>query len=262
MKNKFTSIQTKKVSVTYDGFLQAKFGKLPNTGNSVHKCYAGSLLSCNGGISKEHYISENILEKFSGIKPEGIPWMAHRTELIGPNDLTAKCLCEKHNNYLHPLDTVAGGVFDAFHNFGTYQPIITNISGPLFERWCLKVLFGILASKKVTINDVIITPEFLGQDWLEVLYFGKQLPEGTGLHSYHLPGQKISIETKVGIQTLILDENLQGLKISMAGFEFYFTLCKKEIGFKKDHPNYDYILYRPRSINKKPYPQEINFHHW
>ena len=246
-----------KLKVKYSDFTDLKFGSLPQTSHSVDKCYAKGLGSCGGEISREHYISESILEMFSGIQPEGIPWMSHRSQLIGPNDLTVKCLCEKHNNYLSPLDVTASAFFKSILDYGTYNPKIVTVSGDLLERWCLKLLFGFLATKQVKIKNETIGPEYLGDDLLEYLFLGTKKPLGRGLYSYLVQGQQIQITTKIGLETLLIDDVFQGLRMNLAGFEFYFVLCDKEVGFKTDHPSYDYVLHHPAEFNKDPYPQAI-----
>jgi hypothetical protein len=81
------------------------------SGSSVEKCYMKEPATYNGGISREHLISESILlllKADGDFTISGLPWLAAgETKILGPEALTANCLCEKHNSALSPLDATA-----------------------------------------------------------------------------------------------------------------------------------------------------------
>lgn len=89
--------------------------------------------NCEGGMSLEHFISKNILDQFDELSPKGVPWLQHLDGHITPKALVVKCLCEKHNNFLSPLDQLAGKTFIEFKRFGGPKQHAerVNISGNL-----------------------------------------------------------------------------------------------------------------------------------
>ena len=88
-----------------------KLSTLPADGQPEEKCYANILKNCAGGISREHYISENVLSHFPSISSKGVPWLAHKIIDLSTEALVTKCLCQRHNNHLSPLDEIAGWFF-------------------------------------------------------------------------------------------------------------------------------------------------------
>src|ERR1700761_3590370 len=80
-------------------------------GSSDEKCYMKELATCNGGISREHLISESIillLKADGDFTVSGVPWLAAgEAKAIGSKALTANCLCRGHNSALSRLDTAA-----------------------------------------------------------------------------------------------------------------------------------------------------------
>ena len=72
-------------------------------------CYAVHLGDCAGGLSKEHYVSESVLEiAGTAVQVTGFPWQpGGETAQIGTASLAAKILCKHHNEQLSPLDSVA-----------------------------------------------------------------------------------------------------------------------------------------------------------
>lgn len=83
----------------------------PTTGNSQNGCYLGHTNDCAGGISREHYISEDVLEELSepAVAIDGVFWLPPgERQIVGINSLTANILCVRHNSALSPLDAEAG----------------------------------------------------------------------------------------------------------------------------------------------------------
>jgi hypothetical protein len=73
--------------------------------------------SCDGGISREHLISESVIRvlKADGdFSIAGLPWLDNgEAKIVGTNALTANCLCARHNSALSPLDAAAQKFFAA-----------------------------------------------------------------------------------------------------------------------------------------------------
>jgi hypothetical protein len=84
------------------------------TGRANPECYARSLNDCSADITREHYISRNVLDllapngKFEVVNP---PWAIGKTVSVSPATFFHKVLCSRHNHVLKPLDTTAGKFF-------------------------------------------------------------------------------------------------------------------------------------------------------
>src|SRR6266545_2919629 len=97
----------------------------PKTGFAHPECYARSLNDCSDDISKEHYVSRNILESFA---PSGRfdvvnpPWALGKTVPVSPGTFFARVLCRRHNNALIDLDTTGGNFFRAVMAAPTPRP--------------------------------------------------------------------------------------------------------------------------------------------
>ena len=118
--------------------------ELQGPNESLKKCYASILGNCTGPISREHYISESILKQLGDLNPDGFPWLKGKSSKIVPNDLVANCLCKYHNEFLGPIDHLAGRSFDSFISITDKSQPCVFIWGPSFARWLLKVLVGLV----------------------------------------------------------------------------------------------------------------------
>jgi len=98
-----------------DRKLRKKFQSIepprPITDHSNPNCYLRATNDCSQDISREHYISANILEQLGdeGIEVAGVPWLKPgESKRLAVDNLTAKILCKRHNENLSPLDSEAG----------------------------------------------------------------------------------------------------------------------------------------------------------
>ena len=126
----------------------------PTTNFSNTGCYMHSTANCSENLSREHYFSETVMEQLHSefINLEGAPWLAEgEKKTYGIKALTAKILCERHNNAFSPLDEIGGHamrqITDAV-NYATRKSHSERtqhfiISGEGFEQWTVKVLAGI-----------------------------------------------------------------------------------------------------------------------
>jgi hypothetical protein len=146
-------------------------------------CYAGPLLDCDGGpLTREHYISENLLKRFGeGFTIEGTPW-APIAKSVGAGALTAHILCKRHNNALSPIDDTIGVLYDALlgalHGRDVGEP---SLDGEDLERWAMKLMFGIAASGNVTYPGIgkVVAPT-VPVEYLRVLFGEEEFPDGCG----------------------------------------------------------------------------------
>jgi len=116
---------------------------------------------CSKKISREHYISANLLKADNDSRTAnigGLRWQPNDTlQNIGISSLQSKILCEKHNAQLSDLDILAGKfyrVLDAADKNPESLATLSQIDGHSLERWLLKVTCGLVATNKKK-NDLI-----------------------------------------------------------------------------------------------------------
>ncbi len=132
------------------------FDRFPASRHLCSVCYASLLGGCGGGLSREHYISQSVLDLFGPeLVVSGAAWMTPgESQSLPVAALTAKILCQHHNTGLSTLDATAGGFARALNTIfqvrssqdPPVQPTETAIDGALLERWLLKVMTGALAA--------------------------------------------------------------------------------------------------------------------
>jgi hypothetical protein len=113
---------------------------------TLERCYMQELGNCEAPISGEHLISEAVIEILRGdgnFTASGLPWLeAGETKALAPKNLTANCLCRRHNSALSPLDAAAkiffAGLRDCLESSEAVLPYL--LSGHDVERWLLKTL--------------------------------------------------------------------------------------------------------------------------
>lgn len=124
-------------------------------------CYAQELGGCEGGISREHYVSASALEEISPIHiVSGAAWQKPGEQTKLPtNALVVNVLCRKHNADLSPLDET-GRLFTtalrgAFLRTDSEDQTSAEaeVDGGLLERWLLKIMSGALAGGIIRRGD-------------------------------------------------------------------------------------------------------------
>lgn len=162
------------------------------TGLSLAGCYARDLNDCSSKLSREHYVSRVLLLEI-GPAPllSGPSFLAGQEKRLPASALTAKVLCDRHNNLLSPLDLEAARVFRALPRFeedlkdSVAAPVddFELASGPLFEAWIVKPFFGLLAKGIMNSPGGPITEWREGGEaaLLDVLFRGGRWPTDRGL---------------------------------------------------------------------------------
>lgn len=157
----------------------------PPTGLVTQGCYASELRDCDGGpVSEEHYMSQAVTKHLGPeIRVEGPAWVTPGKP-YPYQALRARVLCERHNGALREIDKAAGRFFGLLRAFalGNRRPGEYYLfAGEDLERWMLKALLGLGASKNLLIRDETI--EQPPPKWLVDILFGEQpMPEGCGMH--------------------------------------------------------------------------------
>jgi hypothetical protein len=172
-----------------DGKLRKRVKSLqppsPVTNFAHPKCYLRSTHDCSEDISREHYISANILEQLgSSISVIGFPFLApNETKSFAIDNLTSKILCRRHNEALSPLDQEAGIFFRelslSLSDLEKAPSRTHNIhlaSGSALELWMLKTACGMYFSRIAakdnvrlagthTVDEAKITAAFFENKW-------------------------------------------------------------------------------------------------
>jgi len=115
------------------------------------KCFLQATRNCSQRISREHYVSAAVLDQFEQPSVSGMPWQKPgEAAIYGRESLTARVLCERHNNALSPLDAhgattvrhLKSGFAHATKRSLSARPSVSLASGPAFEAWGYKVAAG------------------------------------------------------------------------------------------------------------------------
>lgn len=137
----------------------------------MKKCWANSFGKCSDKITKEHLISNSILQKKIVVK--GFEWCKNEAKEIGSASLVNKFLCKHHNNSLSHCDSeivkfvnTIETFFRIKNKFSKYGfsikkvPIKYQINGTLLEKWFIKTLINISMTneKEAVINFDTILP--------------------------------------------------------------------------------------------------------
>lgn len=166
------------------------------------RCYLSPVGSCGTQMTKEHFISRNILERLTTstlrFENAGHFFGGQETVEIGIDSFSAKVLCDKHNSALSDLDAAAGTAFSTIEALAKNCTEFANLergrllrfhlcSGLDIERWLIKVYCGLVAAKKIrTLSGRIIEQDTLQPDLLNALVGTDSLcnPLGLYMHSF------------------------------------------------------------------------------
>ena len=199
------------------------------TMNGRRNCFLSGHGNCGGKISGEHYISKTLLQAISGdgtVQIGGLPWQPQQTlQKIGIGSLVSNVLCETHNSGLSSLDDAAGKFFravDAADKRPVTLPTITSVTGPLIERWFLKVICGMAAA--VGFNNGTVPPT-----WCQLLT-GGPWPDGWGLY-VPIPSGSQVLATEFYVETLVNPNTreVKAAKFRVAGVHFTLVLGRPDI---------------------------------
>ena len=171
------------------------------TGYAHPECFGQAGADCSDKISREHWISANIHRQLhiDGKAPmlSGAPWLHGASKSVGTKALASKILCERHNNALSPLDSIAGQFFQAVRDMqlslaSTTAPFLGPaddhfllLSGPRLQLWLLKLVLGGVASRSfgaagTPLKSVRTQP---GVALHDILWRGALFPNRWGLHA-------------------------------------------------------------------------------
>lgn len=166
-----------------------------------YKCYCSSTNNCDSKITKEHYISKNILlyinNNTKSATIAGLPWIPNNdSKNISIDSLTTKTLCERHNNSFSPLDAEASKLFTTIGEYDTSflnagnKDAISVLCGEDIEKWMLKTVCGFVSAKQID-HDKKVKNTQIKQLWIDILDGKKDWPKHWGLY--------ISVQTDIEV---------------------------------------------------------------
>lgn len=224
----------------------------------ARQCYAAPLGDCAAKYSREHYISRAVLKEMG--KP--IIFGLQRGP-SGPRpitSLTAHVLCERHNNELSELDHAALRAFRGLRAVQNRfddgaklvsQPSSFTIDGPLFERWMLKVAFGLAAAGQLgsRVRATQIS-ELRHELRLLCVLFGEALwPQHWGLYCNIIADQPFAAPTasdggmaEFGVEPLChpTTKVLMAFRVWIRSFPFLLAFGRPD--------DLDPVMYRPAAL--------------
>jgi hypothetical protein len=232
------------------------------TGYAHPNCYARSLQDCSRTISKEHYISRGILELFESktMSISGVSWLKPTESQTLPKDaLAAKVLCQRHNEALSGLDSIAQKYFRFILGKNKNQWAMI-IRGYEIERWMLKACCGVISSGTIENKSMPPSNSMPSVDLLNTLFYRKEIPLGHGLFLLH--AKRIQSETGLIRWGPLLDE-----KYGLIGFLIKVELFEMGLSFGVVHDDDDEtekkkgLKFHPSSIaiDDKDGYREIHF---
>jgi len=227
----------------------APIGEL--TGYAHPKCYANKTNNCSTKISREHYISNNILANFEEnkvIKIVGLPWLEHdRFHLLSRKKLVANILCTSHNGMLSKLDSDMGHLFKTLINFDNSfnndvsESTSITFSGDNLEKWMMKTICGFIAAKIISKEGTKQEYE-LNENLIEILYNDAPLPNGWGL--YCSPNDQTEFFPSISFLPILSEDELKGAEFLINNIKFYFLL------HTPDRPD-SFGMHRPMGLQFK-----------
>jgi hypothetical protein len=219
-----------------DGKLRKKVQSIGPPGPTTNFAHAGCYLrdtnNCSPDISREHYISANVLEQIAAsekaIRLSGARFLAEgETKTLPVKSLTAKILCQRHNAALSPLDQEAGRFFEMLTSAmmvkaNGARPSKRDLwlaSGTALELWMLKVACGFYFSQIASSNQNSIY-HTRSIDMRKVIdAFEGKWEERAGLYFNGDAGTLLTTAFHVQVAPLTDDVKMSGVRISLLGFE-------------------------------------------
>jgi hypothetical protein len=209
--------------------------------------------SCVGPISGEHIISESVIRVLMAdgdFSVSGLPWLdAGEERTLAPQNLTANCLCAKHNSALHPLDDAAQYFFATLKSFlelgaGSSHAIV---SGHDIERWLLKTAKAAAVSKNFARGRQRLSGAFSRDEAiLDMLDSPHHWLDGAGLYGIMNTGDMTVNHPRFQLQPLTNDQDdIEALVLSILGLRFALLLETPDEG---KYPFLREAKYRPGRI--------------
>lgn len=215
----------------------------------MENCFALGFGKCKGKLTREHYLSEAVLNLILGkegkITVEGMPWIPNgEKKNLTPSTLHSKILCEGHNGQLSPLDSEAEK-FIRFLRPNEIQNSITII-GTLVEKWILKTLIGLSESGNLRNDSKQVR---ISKSIVETLFNESHIPEPFGLVYVH---RENTFRTKLGVGITVHGNNeniVTSIGLNFFNLSFIFNLAEHSPTLPIVNIGDRNVVYRPTEIN-------------
>jgi hypothetical protein len=214
-------------------------------------CFLASTNGCCKTISGEHYISESLLNELetanTTIDVAGLPWIeSGMVTSVGKKSLVSNILCKTHNEALSPIDSAIVPLVTALQQSdillrsGSGQSLDFQVDGTLIERWILKVLIGLAASKQIRSENHSLT---FRKECISLLCSPfKQWPKGWGLY-FQRPTNTVHHSRSFEFVPRFNQETFEVYDCVLRFNGFPFLLACGQ----PDQPS-EYGVYRPKSL--------------
>lgn len=192
-------------------------------------CYASPLNDCDGGpLTREHFISEMLLEQFGKRFVITGPGWATEPKWVSPGSLAPRVLCERHNGALSPLDTAMGALYRVIRRAldggvgGRHE-----CDGELLERWAIKVMLGAVASGNMLGDTGKAMP--IPMQHLRVLFGHEPVSDGSGFFYIGdrvegLDADLLNVMLNFNPKGHPEEDKIIGVTIRVPGFQFITTV--------------------------------------
>ena len=157
------------------------------------------------------------------VSVQGFPWCKDIPKQIGLSGLTAKILCDHHNNSLSSVDTAGAQGFSVLREMRrlanvreqmkpqVWKVVNYRIYGPDLERWFLKTLINLCCDHDYPIGrdcDVVGRPT---EQFVQIAYGLKRFENRAGLYFIVHEGMQVNSTDTVGFSPLIKNhERIEG----------------------------------------------------
>jgi len=219
---------------------------------SHDKCYANLTNDCSEKISREHLISEFILNNLGNqkaVKIGGLHWQKEgQVQNISKAGLVSKVLCSKHNEMLSPFDAEMGRLHATIKKYDTSLQTdeldeFSIFCGEDLEKWMLKTTCNYIVSNQIYSGEQKVECK-MKEIYVDILFGNKPFPEGWGLYIDASGDDKIQHHNYLNLSFTVKDDTLRMTKLTLNGLTIYLLL-ERPTDSKKG------IIYRPRAIEMK-----------
>ena len=199
-------------------------------------CWAECLGGCSKNQSREHLVSEALFPERI-IRVQGFDWCREVPKDIGISGLTAKILCERHNNDLSPVDEAGGKAFATFREIrrlstvrDAIKPRPWNIvkyklNGRMLERWLLKTLINISCDKDFPIGRTSATPGRPTHELVRIAYGLDRFKGRAGFSFVVRTGMRMQLNETFKFSPLVKDRHhIEGGLFVFRGFSLLLFL--------------------------------------
>lgn len=219
------------------------------------RCWANSRGDCCTKISREHYISDNVLKVLGAETVRGSAYTGGRPGIdIKRKEFGANVLCCCHNSELSPLDASVGDLLVAQCLFVAEMNALdlaaeseqADFSGNDLEKWILKCLVAQTVARIFETGGTTIQVPDLVQ-MTRLVFDRTPWPARWGLWMKNHPERALDRSNTIDIEPIWMHDGrkLGGGTIAIGGLDFRLSLFSPA---QNDGGPFDGAMYRPSGI--------------